>query len=111
MENLVLKTFESIIQYMLLNAKDIEIMIIMFLLCTILLILQKNKYETIILNMYSRIQHYEDFINKIEDNLIKYENQIPFIENSVKSLIEEQKQLKDLVKEKDIHIKYLKKNK
>lgn len=96
---------------MLLNAKDIEIMIIMFLLCTILLILQKNKYETIILNMYSRIQHYEDFINKIEDNLIKYENQIPFIENSVKSLIEEQKQLKDLVKEKDIHIKYLKKNK
>lgn len=111
MENLVLKAFEAIIQYVLLNAKDIEVMIIIVLLFTILLILQKHKYETMISNMYSLIKHYEKFLDKLNNGLNKYQDKTPFIESSIKSLIEERNQLKDLVKEKDIHIKYLKKNK
>lgn len=111
MENLILKAFEPIIQYVLSNAKDIELMIITSLLFVIILILQKHRYDKKISALCNIVLKCDRFLEKVDNSLKIQEERMPFIEKSIKSLLEEREQLKNLIQEKNAHIKYLKKNK
>ena len=101
----------TIIEYLPKNAKDFQMIItILYVVAsTTMLIMQKRNYEKYIKSLYLDLFEYEQLCNNAIELCKKVEAKLPILETSVASLLNEYDTLKELVKEKDCHIKFLKK--
>ena len=95
---------QEIVAYLLKYTKDVNmiIVIICMVISTIIFIRQKQNYEKYIKSLWYDLYKYEELCKKITES-------IPQLEISAKNLVNEYNTLKELVKEKDYHIKFLKK--